>query len=152
METSYKDFLAHYGVKGQKWGVRNYQNPDGTLIHPKGRKKAKAEKKTAESDTWKKEESKWLSDDELNRRNNRMQREQQYKQNIDNRHPTKKLAKSAAKAIFIGTAVSIATVAMRDNYSKVIKKGAELLKNRKMAKAMSQSMRHIVNSKSRWVL
>lgn len=23
--------LAHYGVKGQKWGVRNYQNPDGSL-------------------------------------------------------------------------------------------------------------------------
>lgn len=27
-ETNY---LAHHGVKGQKWGVRNYQNPDGTL-------------------------------------------------------------------------------------------------------------------------
>ena len=23
--------LAHYGVKGQKWGVRRFQNPDGTL-------------------------------------------------------------------------------------------------------------------------
>jgi|GEM_PF-6889224 len=26
-----KNELMHYGVKGQKWGVRNYQNPDGTL-------------------------------------------------------------------------------------------------------------------------
>lgn len=25
-----EEYLAHYGVKGQKWGVRNYQNRDGT--------------------------------------------------------------------------------------------------------------------------
>lgn len=25
------DCLMHYGVKGQKWGIRRFQNPDGTL-------------------------------------------------------------------------------------------------------------------------
>lgn len=27
----YSDELYHHGIKGQKWGVRRFQNPDGTL-------------------------------------------------------------------------------------------------------------------------
>ena len=25
-----EEFLYHYGIKGQKWGVRRYQNKDGS--------------------------------------------------------------------------------------------------------------------------
>ena len=38
MTKEYEEFLAHYGVKGQKWGVRNYQNEDGSLT-PEGRRR-----------------------------------------------------------------------------------------------------------------
>lgn len=29
--TSSQDYLAHHGILGQKWGIRRFQNPDGTL-------------------------------------------------------------------------------------------------------------------------
>ena len=31
MRTPYPNELYHHGIKGQKWGVRRFQNPDGTL-------------------------------------------------------------------------------------------------------------------------
>lgn len=32
------DYISHFGVKGMKWGVRRYQNRDGSLT-PEGRKR-----------------------------------------------------------------------------------------------------------------
>lgn len=31
MENYNQDYLKHWGIKGQRWGVRRYQNADGTL-------------------------------------------------------------------------------------------------------------------------
>ena len=37
--------LYHFGIKGQKWGVRRFQNSDGTLT-PVGKKQREKMKRT----------------------------------------------------------------------------------------------------------
>lgn len=39
------DYLAHYGIKGMHWGVRRYQNPDGSLT-------AEGKKRYGGSEKW----------------------------------------------------------------------------------------------------
>lgn len=45
-------YLVHHGIKGQKWGIRRYQNEDGTLTS-EGKKRygydSSSERKTYES-------------------------------------------------------------------------------------------------------
>lgn len=70
--------LSHYGIRGMRWGVRRYQNSDGTYTSI-GKKRKRQE--TAHEDyinAHSKKSVKSMSNAELKARNNRLQMEQQY--------------------------------------------------------------------------
>ena len=74
----YDNELYHHGVKGMRWGVRRYQNSDGSLTNA-GRKHRKQNAHEDYIKAHSKKSIREMSDAELRSRNNRLQMEQQYK-------------------------------------------------------------------------
>lgn len=115
-KPAYPDYLVHYGIFGQKWGVRRYQNEDGTLTE-EGKERYNQK---PESEEWKKSDAEHLSDEELRRRNNRLQAERQYKELTTSQVERERAQrrKDIINKVIVGTAVSLAAVAMRGRWKQ----------------------------------
>ena len=106
-----EDILVHHGILGMKWGIRRYQNKDGTLTSA-GKKRysnnddiKEAPQKNIEEP--KKKSVKDMSDEELRREVNRMQLEQNYLrmtgQNIEKGKSAAEIALGKMKESFVST-------------------------------------------------
>lgn len=72
--------LMHHGIKGQKWGIRRYQNPDGT--YTTAGKRRKLENNYSEAGRKKKtsnKERRQMSITELKKRKERLELEKKVK-------------------------------------------------------------------------
>ena len=64
------DELCHYGIKGQKWGVRRFQNSDGSYTS-EGKRRAQQQEK--------KDPVKEMKDEDLRKAITRLSLENKYK-------------------------------------------------------------------------
>lgn len=70
--------LTHYGIRGMKWGVRRFQNSDGSYTSAGKKRKQKESVHEDYANAHSKKSVKSMSNAELKARNNRLQMEQQY--------------------------------------------------------------------------
>lgn len=152
--------LRHYGIKGQRWGQRRFQEEDGTYTaagkERYGRVSGKAsgkKMKGADNDKeeakkrqngkkrseWKAKDVSELSDEELRRRNNRLQAEQNYKNSMtpEWKKTARQWGKEALKAVLVTAATTLIAEAFKEQLKPVVKDKIKDIFNKASKKKIS---------------
>lgn len=150
------EFLEHHGIKGQKWGIRRFQNPDGSLTNAGrkrygdgsgseksppaqkrsffGRKKSSSSSSSKETEEVKpkKKSVSEMTDDELRKTIDRMRLEQTYTQLLSQTTPKpqtsrgKKFASTLFNEVIKPAAISSGKSVLNDLLTKYMKEIAGL--------------------------
>lgn len=92
------EFLCHYGIKGMKWGIRRYQNPDGSLtaegIQRYGSESGLSRHIQSENKKAAKFEREWLVSEEASKRSTkRLEKTKEKLKRLQERNKDKPISK-----------------------------------------------------------
>lgn len=131
------DYLAHHGIIGMKWGIRRYQNADGSLTSTGRKRRSMIYDENANNATKKKNTEKKLkdmTDDELKIRITRLELEKRFKDlskpaDVEKTSRGKKIVMDILEKSGSNIATQLTTYAMGTAVNKMI--GSEIVNPRK---------------------
>lgn len=131
-----EDCLQHFGIKGQKWGVRRFQNEDGTRTAA-GKKREAAARETDS-----------MSDEELRNKINRLNDEQNYRRIIGSRNQSKTSSKLKAASNILqigGSMVEVGNAIANTTSGRMSNKEVD------QNKTMTKEQKEAYKEENKWI-